>query len=103
MANMLFDLASEQLENHTTFDRLEARGALRIALKTAGLEPGSLTLEELAAVFDKLMPTELEKCGLDDADALAKRVLEGIQRSAATSGHVPEASVDATFRRLGGD
>ena len=52
----LFDLAAERLEYHTGFDRLEARGTLRIALKIAGLTAKSVTVGALCVVFVKVMP-----------------------------------------------
>ena len=52
METSLFDLAAQKLEQHTGFSQLEARGTLRIAVKSAGLDPRSLTLAELRVVFE---------------------------------------------------
>ena len=51
----LFDFAAERLEHHTGSDRLEARGTLRIALKSAGLAPNNLTGAQLQVVFEQVM------------------------------------------------
>jgi hypothetical protein len=51
-----FDRAAERLEHHTGFDRPEARGTLRIALKMAGLTAKSVTAAQLCVVFEKGCP-----------------------------------------------
>ena len=48
-----FDLISERLEELTSFNRLEARGTLRIALKESGLEVKSLRASGFALVLDR--------------------------------------------------
>ena len=56
----LFDFAADRLEHHTSLDRLEARGTLRLALKAAGLEPKNLTGTQLQVVFEQVIPRELD-------------------------------------------
>jgi hypothetical protein len=73
MAADLFDYAAEGLEQRTGFDRLEARGTLRLALKSAGLDPKSLTADQLGVVFQKLMPGELKLRGVSDAARVCTR------------------------------
>jgi len=96
----LFDLASERLEHHTRFSKIESRGTLRIALKSAGLEPKSLSLDELRVVFDKVMLAELEARGVRKAAAVCSSVMSDL----AESTHAEDASraenVDDVFRRL---
>jgi hypothetical protein len=103
MAAELFDLAAELLESRSGLDRLESRGTLRLTLKSAGLDANSITPAQLRVVLEKLMPGELEKRGVDDAGATSKSVWEEIERSAAANRSSPAASLDETFRRLGGD
>jgi hypothetical protein len=99
----LFELAADLLERHSELDRLEARGALRLALKDAGLRAEALSSRELDAVLQKLMPERLAKMGVDDGPAVCERVLGEIARAAARVGSTPEADRDRIFRRLGGD
>ena len=75
----LFDCAAEKLEALTDFDRLEARGTLRIALKEAGLEAAHLTLPQLEAVFDKVMPPQLEQRAVGDTQAVCVAVIKEIR------------------------
>ena len=101
MAATLFDAAAEGLERNTDFDRLEARGTLRFALKESGLEPEKLTFAQLEVVFEKVMPLHLEKRAVSDAAAVCEVVIIGLSASDhATQGGV---SSDEIFGRLGGD
>jgi hypothetical protein len=103
MAADLFDFAAERLEQHTSFNRLEARGTLRIALKSAGLDHKGLTVDQLGVVFEKLMPGELEQRGVSDAAPACRAVIDDLANSPTpTDAAVPD-DVDGIFRRLGGD
>ena len=103
MADTLFDAAAESLERHTSLNRLEARGTLRIALKAAGLEPVSATAEQLQVVFEKLMPGELEKRAVSDGEAVCRTVAEEIASTAALPEEGASTELDEVFGRLGGD
>jgi len=103
VANTLFDVAAESLERHTSFNRLEARGTLRIALKAAGLEPGSAAAQQLQVVFEKLMPGELEKRAVSDAETICRAVAEDIASTPALPEEDTSTELDEVFGRLGGD
>jgi len=98
-----FDLAAELLEQHSPLDRLEARGTLRIALKDAGLDAKSVTLAQLRVVFEKVMPTELEKRGVADAEGVCATVIDAAASSWSASEAQDSGDAEAVFRRLGGD
>jgi hypothetical protein len=99
----LFELTADLLERHTGLDRLEARGALRLALKDAGLHSEALGRREIDAVLRKLMPERLARMGVPDAASVCERALGEIARAAARAGSAPDANRDRIFRRLGGD
>jgi hypothetical protein len=103
MAADIFDLAAELLEQRTSLDRLEARGTLRIALKSAGLDVASLTAEQLAVVFEKILPGELELRGVGDAAATCSAVAKEVASSPLAAAQDGASGVDEIFRRLGGD
>ena len=103
MSSRLFDLAAEHLEQRTNLDRLEARGTLRLALKQAGLEPGSLTLQQLGVVFERILPGELQNRGVDDAATICGAVMKEVMSSPEAVAHDGSGGVDEVFRRLGGD
>ena len=102
MATTLFDIAAERLEGSSQMDRLEARGTLRLAVKEAGLDVQNLTIPQLQAVFEKLMPKELEARGVTDAAAKCKAVMKDIENSASTADTAASSSPDEIFKRLGG-
>jgi hypothetical protein len=103
MATDLFDLAAEKLEGATDMDRLAARGTLRIALKEAGLDPHKLTIPQLRAVFEKLMPKELDARGVSDSAATCKAVIGVIASAASEADSAAANSPDEIFKRLGGN
>ena len=102
MATDLFDIAAEKLEASTDMDRLAARGTLRLALKEAGLDARKLTLPQLRAVFERLMPKELDARGVSDAAATCGAVIDEIAGSADAIDIASSASPDDVFKRLGG-
>lgn len=89
METSRFDVAAQKLEQHTGFSQLEARGTLRIAVKSAGLDPKSLTLGKLGAVFEKLMPGELERRGVSDIAGACAAVMRNLE-------NVPIAATDSS-------
>ena len=103
MADTLFDVSADILERHTPFNRLEARGTLRIALKAAGLEPNSVTSEQMLVVFDKLMPGELDQRAVSDSKAVCVSVAAQIAATPIQSASEDAGDLDEVFGRLGGD
>ena len=103
MGTSLFDFAAQKLEQHTGFSQLEARGTLRLALKTAGLDPKSLDVGQLRVVFDKVMPGELEARGLNEAAVICRTVMEEVASSPLPAETDSASDLDGVFRRLGGD
>ena len=102
MATTLFDVAAERLEARAEMDRLATRGTLRLALKEAGLDAQNLTLAQLRAVFEKLMPKKLEARGVTDAAPTCKIVMDDIARAASETERAAAISPDEIFKRLGG-
>jgi len=100
METSLFDFAAQKLEQHTGFSQLEARGTLRIAVKSAGLEPKNLTVDELRVVFEKLMPGELEQRGVKDSLGACAAVVRDLESAPIAESKSPSNSPDDVFRRL---
>jgi hypothetical protein len=100
MAADLFDFAADRLEHHTSLERLEACGTLRIALKAAGLEPKKLTGAQLQVVFEKVMPGELERRGVSDVRDVCAAVLTDLARAGGAAEDASATSPDEIFRRL---
>jgi hypothetical protein len=100
MADALFDLAADSLEQHSPFDRLEARGTLRIALKAAGLAPNDMTGAQLQVVFEQVMPGELDSRGVSDVPAICTAVLADLGSAGSAAANASATSPDDIFRRL---
>jgi hypothetical protein len=94
-----FDHTCEMLESKTKLSRLEARGTVRLALKEAGLDAGSVTARQLSVVFERIMPGELRSRGIGDADSICRDLV----RSLATLPSDRTADTpESVFGRLGG-
>jgi hypothetical protein len=103
VAATLFDVASERLEAGAEMERLAARGTLRLALKQAGLDTQNLTIQQLRAVFEKLMPKDLEARGVSDAEATCRAIMAQIAASADLNEIASPTLPDDVFKRLGGN
>ena len=100
MAEALFDLAADSLEQHSPFDRLEARGTLRIALKIAGLESKNLTVTQLQVIFEQVMPGELDSRGVSNIPDVCAAVLADLASARGAAADSSVTSPDDIFRRL---
>ena len=101
MACKLFDFAAERLEHHTSLDRLEARGTLRLALKLAGLDPKDVTSEQLRVLFERVLPGEIKTRSVADPASVCSAVMNDVASSPVGLDEPGSASVDEVFRRLG--
>ena len=94
----VFDFVCELLEELTALDRLEARGTVRIALKEAGLEPRSVTAQQMSVVVTRLLVSELESRGIADGAAQCQTI--DAQLAVLDTGPRVD-SPEAVFARLG--
>jgi hypothetical protein len=96
--SIAFTTACETLEGSTSLDRLEARGTVRLALKQAGLDAGTVSPSQLRVVVEKVLPVELESRGVDPgAIGGVISALNGLSDGGVIAGDSPEA----IFSRLG--
>jgi len=94
-----FQFVCDQLGEHVKLDRLALRGAVRLALKSAGFEPRGVRPSEMAVVVSRMLPKELTACGVVDPGPLCTRLAAAVSGLSASA--APDAP-DAVFRRLGG-
>jgi len=93
-----FTIVSDRLCELSSLDRLEARGTIRLGLKKAGVDVGCFGLDDLEAVFAKIMPEELAARGCTDPRAICDGILKSLD------GQVPQTATgsrDEIMRRLG--
>ncbi len=94
-----FEWLCQELEERTSLERLEARGTVRIALKEAGLEAGSVTGGQLAVVLARVLPGELTGRGIEDAESVCQKLAGGLREIPGDpSDH---ETPEAVFARLG--
>ncbi|HME73422.1 MAG TPA: hypothetical protein VKM54_26705 [Myxococcota bacterium] len=95
----VFERTCNELAQATSFDNLSARGTVRLALKSAGLDPREVTSAQMLVVVKRLLPGELKARGVKEPDVVCSAI------AARIAGVAPEAqgqSVEDVFRRLGG-
>lgn len=73
MANAVFDLLAQALEREARFDRLAARGTLRLSLRAAGLDRDA-GAAELAEVVARVLPAELACRGVERPEEVCERL-----------------------------
>ena len=100
MAESLFEFVAAELESRTDLDKLEARGTVRIALKETGLEPRSVTPEQMSVMLVRAMPKELTSRGVERADEVC-RALAAAVKGFRGDPRAPSESPEDVFRRLG--
>ena len=95
-----FDYVSRALSDRTSLETIEARGTVRLALKAAGLTAASVTPEQMAVVLERIVPGELERRGIAEAEALCRQMRSGVVTLRDSDG--AEHSPESVFGRLGG-
>lgn len=101
MADTVFDLVAEKLEQTSDLDKLESRGTVRLALKQAGLDAKTVTVEQMQVVLEKVLPAELETRGVDAAKSVCDGIASAI-KGFEGGGAADEKSPEAVFKRIGG-
>ncbi|MCH7866160.1 MAG: hypothetical protein IH881_00570 [Myxococcales bacterium] len=94
----IFDYVCEQLDERTTLDRLESRGTVRITLKEAGLDAGTVNVEQMAVVVLRLLPTHLDSRGISDGEGHCQAIEKGLGTLEAD---VAADTPDGVFERFG--
>jgi hypothetical protein len=95
----VFEWLCERLEKAAGWNRLVARGTVRLVLKDMGLDPRTVGKKEMRIALRTALPPALEAHHVGDAQVLC----EQIERELATA-TLPTVSADtpeAIFKRLG--
>ena len=96
---------SDALEERTDLEKLEARGTVRLALKQAGLDAGSVTASQMLVVLAQILPAELTARGVDQAESVCVAIQTALKASHpadSSAGEADSESPEAIFRRLAG-
>ncbi len=93
-----FGSVCEELEQRCDLDRLESRGTVRLALQQAGLQPASVTSDQLVVVIDRILCGELTARGVGNAESVCAELVACMKSiPSEAKGQDPEA----VFQRLG--
>ena len=94
-----FTQICKTLESSTSFSRIEARGTVRLALKSAGLTAMSVTADQMQVVLEWVIPTELANRGIPNPDEVCGTLARCLAEVVSEKSHETPESV---FDRLGG-
>jgi hypothetical protein len=100
MADSIFDLVANELERRTDLAKLEARGTVRLALREAGLDARTVTLEQMSVMLRKVLPKEMQSRGVEDAERICEAILTALAGAEASAPSSDTESPEAIFRRL---
>ena len=75
----VFEFVCQRLEALSMLERLESRGTIRIALKDSGLEVKRLTPAQMAVVARKVLPLELTRRGIDQAESICDSIVSELE------------------------
>ncbi len=95
-----FSLICVALEERTPFSRIEARGTVRLALKSSGLSADSVTAKQMKVVVEVVFPKELTNRGIEDPGDVCRALSISLDGVFSESPH--DDTPESIFRRLSG-
>ena len=100
MSESLFEFVASELERRSGLDELEARGTIRLALKSSGLTARDVTQEQMAVVLAQVMPRELHVRGIEDPETVCAELAQAVKDIKIEGGESASGSPEDVFRRL---
>jgi hypothetical protein len=100
VSKSLFEFVSEELHKRSDLEDLEARGTVRLALKSSGLTANDVTREQMIVVLDQVMPRELRVRGVEDPEAVCGELSQAVKGFEVEGGDAAGNSPEDVFRRL---
>ncbi len=100
MADSIFDLVADELEQRTDLAKLEARGTVRLALREAGLDARAVTPDQMKVTLERVLPKEMNTRGVENAEQICQASLDAVSGSSAGAAAPDSESPEAIFRRL---
>jgi hypothetical protein len=99
-SSVVFEWLCDQLETATSMSRLESRGTVRLSLKAAGLDPGTVTPRELEVVLERVLPRELESRNIEDWNEICEELARQLRTATLMEPETAERP-ESVFARLG--
>jgi hypothetical protein len=100
MAATIFDFTAEELRSRSDLEKLESRGTVRLALKQGGLDAQSVSSRQMLVILEKVLPSELESRGVEDAAALCRAIATALKQAGPNLAESSSNSPEEVFRRL---
>jgi len=100
VSESVFEFVASELEQRSGLDNLEARGTLRLALKSSGLTVREVTPEQMAVVLEQVMPRELKMRGIENPESVCEELSQAVKGMNAEAGKSAGTSPEDVFRRL---
>jgi hypothetical protein len=100
VSESLFELVAEGLQKHSDLENLEARGTIRLALKSSGLTAQEVTPEQMVVIIDQVLPRELQVRGVENPEGVCRELSQTAKGFKAENGESAGTSPEDVFRRL---
>jgi len=100
LSESLFEFVADTLLEKTDLENLEARGTIRLALKSSGLTAREVTPEQMAVIITQVMPRELRVRGVENPEAVCEALSQAVKGFDSGDGDSESTSPEDVFRRL---
>ncbi len=100
MSESLFEFVASELQKRSGLENLEARGTLRLALKSSGLTAREVTPLQMTVVLNQVMPRELKMPGIENPEAVCEELSQAVKGIKTEGGESAGTSPEDVFRRL---
>ncbi len=100
MSESLFEFVAAELQKRSELEDLEARGTVRLALKSSGLTAREVTKKQMTVVLEQVLPRELQLRGVDNPDGVCRDLSQAVKGFEGGAGDASSASPEDVFRRL---
>jgi hypothetical protein len=100
VSKSLFEFVAEELRKRSDLEDLEARGTVRLALKSSGLTAREVTQEQMIVVINQVLPRELKLRGIEDPEGVCGELSQAVKGFESEVTESAGASPEDVFRRL---
>ena len=100
MSESLFEFVAAGLKKHSELEDLEARGTIRLALKSSGLTAREVTKEQMVVVIDQVLPRELQLRGVENPEGVCRELSQAVKGFECEEDDASSVSPEDVFRRL---
>jgi len=100
VSESLFEFVADALQKRCELESLEARGTIRLALKSSGLTAREVTREQMIVVIDQVLPRELRARGVANPEAVCGEISQAVKGFKTQDAESDGTSPEDVFRRL---